>query len=105
MKRHRNTLVPVLGTLLVLISAMSAYAQQPLDPAHARALAATHKAAPPVTQQAAPGAASLCFTCGGDWPVFSGWIPTPSAADERQGGCSGGFTTALNDHVPFLCSR
>ena len=32
----------------------------------ARALAATHKAAPPVAQQAAPGAASLCFTCGGE---------------------------------------
>jgi hypothetical protein len=109
MKCHLNTLVPVFGTLLVLTTAMSAYAQQPPEPAEARALAATHKPAPAVTPlvvnpQTAVGT-SLCFTCGGDWPIFSGYIPTTVAADERGAGCSGGFGISANDHFPYLCTR
>jgi hypothetical protein len=50
-------------------------------------------------------ACNVCFTCGGDWPVFSGETPTNFAADERGGSCSGGFGTSLNDHFPFLCCR
>ena len=102
MKCNSNILAPVFGTLLVLTTAMSAYAQQPL--------AATHKPMPAVVTplvanpQTAVGT-SLCYTCGGDWPIFSGYIPTATAADERGSGCAGGFGTSLNDHSPYICTR
>jgi hypothetical protein len=102
MKRQLSTLVPVFGTLLALPTAISAYAQQPL--------AATHKPVPAVVTplvanpQTAVGT-SLCYTCGGDWPIFSGYIPTATAADERGSGCAGGFGTSLNDHTPYICTR
>jgi hypothetical protein len=48
---------------------------------------------------------NVCFTCGGDWPTFAGATPTASAASERGGSCSGGFSTAFNDHDPFICCR
>ena len=91
---------------------MSAYAQPQRDPAEAAAEVQAHKTAPApaavtplvANAQTAVGA-NLCFTCGGDWPVFAGTIPTPSAANERGSGCFGGFSTAANDHFPFLCSR
>jgi hypothetical protein len=108
MNRHSILLGAVCGALLVFTTA-TAYAQ-PRDPAEAAAEAAAHKTAPatavtPATNFQAPASTSLCFTCGGDWPVYAGTIPTPSAANERTGGCFGGFTTGLNDHFPFLCAR
>jgi hypothetical protein len=51
-------------------------------------------------------AVSLCFTCGGSWPVFSGAFPLASGSQpwERQGGCSGNLTPRP-DTFPYLCSR
>jgi hypothetical protein len=108
MNRHLKTLAPVFGTLFILAAAMPAYAQPQRDPGEVAAEAATHKPAPNVTPAfttnfQAPASMSLCFTCGGDWPVYAGTVPTPSAASERLGGCSGGFTTIA--HIPYLCAR
>lgn len=50
-------------------------------------------------------ACNVCFTCGGDWPVFAGEIPSASAADERGSSCGGAFGTSFNDHAPWLCCR
>jgi hypothetical protein len=53
----------------------------------------------------APAGSAICYTCGNDWPVYEGTIPTAAAANEFGPGCSGGLSTAYNDHVPYLCSR
>ena len=51
-------------------------------------------------------ACNVCFTCGGDWPVFAGaWNSPNFAATERGSACSGALGTALNDRSPFLCCR
>jgi thermitase len=52
------------------------------------------------------GACSLCFTCGGEWPNFTGAIPTREGAApvERGPGCSGDLAPQ-NDLAPFLCCR
>ena len=49
---------------------------------------------------------NLCFTCGGDWPIFAGSIhlTTASTGSERGGSCSG-ILTNQNDFTPFLCCR
>lgn len=52
-------------------------------------------------------ACNMCFTCGGDWPVFAGAIHavnTGSATFERGSACSGSLL-ASNDTNPFLCCR
>ena len=48
---------------------------------------------------------SVCFTCGGAWPIFAGSWGSTTDAIERGSGCSGGFSTAFHDRSPFLCSR
>jgi hypothetical protein len=52
-----------------------------------------------------PGVSSLCYTCGGSWPVFSGAFPLASGSQpwERQSGCSGDLTPRP-DTFPYLCS-
>ena len=51
-------------------------------------------------------ACNVCFTCGGDWPVFAGaWSSANFAATERGSGCFGPLGTSLNDRSPFLCCR
>lgn len=50
-------------------------------------------------------ACNICFTCGGDWPVFAGSIR--SVGDfptERGSGCSGPLQGRA-DGSPFLCCR
>jgi hypothetical protein len=49
---------------------------------------------------------SLCFTCGGRWPVFSGAIPAGSTADpnERGSACAGDFQIR-SDARPQLCCK
>jgi hypothetical protein len=47
---------------------------------------------------------SVCFTCGGAWPVYGGTLPTASGASERGGSCSGSIV-ASTDRFPFLCGR
>jgi hypothetical protein len=64
-----------------------------------------------VSVQAAPAASacSLCWTCGGAWPEFSGWIPVqPGAAPEQQPMergefCAGDLAPNPNDTFPYLC--
>jgi hypothetical protein len=48
---------------------------------------------------------NFCFTCGGDWPVFSGSVR--SVGDfptERSSSCSGALQ-GRSDSAPFLCCR
>ena len=54
----------------------------------------------------AEAACSLCYTCGGDWPTFSGVIPTRENATPWQRGeaCSG-EPAPVNDIMPYLCCR
>jgi len=48
---------------------------------------------------------SVCFTCGGAWPVFSGMIPSSGGhATERHASCSGALTYST-DSSPYICSR
>jgi hypothetical protein len=51
-------------------------------------------------------ACNLCFTCGGDWPVFAGTIRVPAGNNptERGGSCSGSLSSRA-DTAPFLCCR
>ncbi|MEK0083981.1 hypothetical protein [Benzoatithermus flavus] len=54
-------------------------------------------------------ACSICFTCGGDWPVFAGSIR--SVGDfptERGAACDGTLPSSpqgRSDGSPFLCCR
>jgi hypothetical protein len=56
---------------------------------------------------------NLCFTCGGDWPIFAGTIPTlpnnifllnTEDPVERGSSCSGGLIRR-QDTQPFLCCK
>jgi hypothetical protein len=65
----------------------------------------------PVTAQAINNqtavACNLCFTCGGDWPVFAGsFTPggTSNQVTERGAACSGASITR-SDSRPFMCCR
>jgi len=51
-------------------------------------------------------ACSLCYSCGGAWPVFSGVVPTRAGASpwERGAGCAGALTPTA-DTGPYLCCR
>ena len=62
----------------------------------------------PAVGALAPGVSScsLCLTCGGNWPEFSGVIPTRrnKMPYERGAACSGNLTPT-NDNLPYLCCR
>jgi hypothetical protein len=49
-------------------------------------------------------ACSLCFSCGGVWPNFSGAFDAvaTSQTTERGSACAGNLTTST-DRRPFLC--
>jgi hypothetical protein len=48
---------------------------------------------------------NICFTCGGDWPIFAGMIrSSPANPTERGGSCSGSLITRT-DSSPFLCCK
>jgi hypothetical protein len=51
-----------------------------------------------------PAEASICYTCGGDWPIYSGTLPTASGAAERGSACAGSIASST-DTIPYLCSR
>ena len=58
-----------------------------------------------VNNQTAVGC-NICFTCGGDWPVFAGaWNSANFGAVERGPECSGELSADLDDRAPFLCCR
>src|SRR5688572_30404085 len=50
-------------------------------------------------------ACNLCFTCGGDWPVFAGSFTTASAQTTERGGSCNGALISRPDSNPFLCCR
>jgi hypothetical protein len=49
--------------------------------------------------------AALCYTCGGNFPIYAGTIPTSSAASEYGSSCGGSISTANNDTSPYLCTK
>lgn len=55
-----------------------------------------------------PTSTTLCFSCGGSWPVFQGSFPVPFFSfnvQERGSLCSGSPSTSRSDSRPFLCAR
>ena len=82
------------------------------SPEEAAAIAASGKPlptaiAPAVANAQTAVACQMCFTCGGDWPIFAGAVHavnTGSLTTERGAGCSGALLAA-NDNNPFLCCR
>jgi hypothetical protein len=124
---HRTTVrvvnVMYLVLAVVFSVAVAGEAQQP-QPAPApqqnrESEAATAAQQTTQTQQqliTAPGAApiaayiitqsecSLCFTCGGAWPIFAGsWpVAAPMNPTERGSGCADPLTIR-SDSRPFLC--
>jgi peptidyl-Lys metalloendopeptidase len=64
---------------------------------------------PPLPMPTVVSACSLCYTCGGNWPTYSGTIgkiiPAPSYAPmERASGCSGSLQYMNDDH-PYICCK
>jgi len=58
---------------------------------------------PQAINNQAASSCNICFTCGGDWPIFSGSIRSDGDRPfERGGGCSGTLRTII-DSSPFLC--
>ena len=64
-----------------------------------------HSSVAPFVNAQVPAASAICYTCGSDWPVYAGTIPTASAAYEYGPSCGGSLSTAYNDHIPYLCAR
>ena len=69
----------------------------------------------PLIEEAMPApaatvsACSLCFSCGGSWPIYSGTIGKIAPASsytpkERGSGCSGSLQYRSDTH-PYLCCR
>jgi type II secretory pathway pseudopilin PulG len=131
MKCRVSSLVVALVVMWVLATAMSTYAQdstaaaaaqsttntsRTIDPAEAAARTASGKFIPDVdTTGINPAVANpqtavacnMCFTCGGDWPIFAGAVHavnTGLATFERGAACSGTIHSA-NDTNPFLCCK
>ncbi len=54
-------------------------------------------------------ACSLCYTCGGHWPNYSGTIgkiiPTPSSAPIERGEACSGSLSYVDDTNPYLCCQ
>ena len=49
-----------------------------------------------------PSACSLCYTCGGRWPIYSGDLPIAGGATERGSKCAGDLKES-DDDDPYLC--
>jgi len=83
-------------------------ASQASDKAEQAASAKTGKsvtaASPAAVNNQTAVACNLCFTCGGDWPVFAGYVPTTSNPTERGSSCSGPLISRV-DSSPYLCCR
>ncbi|MFO1075966.1 MAG: hypothetical protein U1E17_25325 [Geminicoccaceae bacterium] len=57
-----------------------------------------------INNQTATGC-NICFTCGGDWPVFAGSIRSVGDTPVERGGSCSGAPAARLDSSPFLCCR
>jgi len=111
MYRRIGLFVMILASAIVLNAGL-AKAQEPVsapgtaDVGVALAGKQIPSASPAAINNQTAVACNVCFTCGGDWPVFAGaWSSASFAATERGSACSGALGTALNDHSPFLCCR
>lgn len=51
----------------------------------------------------APASCSLCFSCGGDWPVLNGKIPNQDGQVTERGSACANPLTARTDTIPYLC--
>jgi hypothetical protein len=111
----RSTSLPLLAIWIAFTTA--AWAEQPpkeqvLRSAAGEAAAQPSKervllgSAPGVTPAPGDSACSLCYTCGGSWPVYGGAIPTRTDAQpwERGAACAGNLAPAP-DVWPYLCCR
>jgi hypothetical protein len=49
--------------------------------------------------------AAICYTCGGQWPMHQGTLPTPYAAYEYGPGCGGQLSSDWSDTTPYLCTK
>jgi hypothetical protein len=100
-KRHMMILAILAVVGLVFLNVPAVQAQQPEPPKPIPSSTPTQT----VNNQTAV-ACNLCFTCGGDWPVFAGALHQSSTEHptERGSGCSGAFTSRA-DSFPFLCCR
>jgi hypothetical protein len=67
-----------------------------------------HAITPAVANPQTAVACQMCFTCGGDWPVFAGaprsFQSGAVGSIERGGACSGSLVASA-DTDPFLCCR
>lgn len=126
MKYRMSFLVSALVAIMVLAAPITTYAQnstdsavksstRTIDPAEVQARIATGKwvpdanaeLAPPVVNAQTAVACNMCFTCGGDWPIFAGAVHAVNSGNltfERGSACSGGIAGS-NDSNPFLCCR
>ncbi len=108
----------VVPTSLVLINAQAqaksgaptAIKAQTTAPAEIPERAATPGLESGAQSSGIPGAidaSSLCYTCGGDWPVFAGQVVGSGQAFERGGACSGNLVSGggFSDTAPYLCSK
>ncbi len=78
----------------------------PVQPSKEEALTAVEAQLPTAASAQAASSCSLCLTCGGDWPMFSGAIPTRNGAKpfERGSSCAGDLTPR-SDTLPYLCCK
>lgn len=78
----------------------------PVQPSKEKALTAAEAPLPTAASAQAASSCSLCLTCGGDWLMFSGAIPTRKGAQpfERGSSCAGDLTTR-SDTLPYLCCK
>jgi len=128
MKGRIGSLVVVLVAMFVVATTVSTYAQnskdapeqqsasspRTIDPAEVEARNASGKFVPdveplgtPVANPQTAVACNMCFTCGGDWPIFAGAVHAVNTGNltfERGSSCSGTIHAA-NDNNPFLCCR
>jgi hypothetical protein len=96
-------LVSALGLALLVPSA-----SQAADAAEAAAAVRSGKVATSarraVNNQTAVSC-NICFTCGGDWPVFAGSIVSVGNTPTERGPSCSGPLQSRSDGSPFLCCR
>ncbi len=116
MKRTMFWLFALMLAVMMLLcvqpsQAMAAEVQQPNKEIGTEAMLAEEVLIAQVEQPskkaaaaASASACSLCYDCGGNWPIFSGVIPTREGAMpyERGSACSGNLTPT-SDTAPYLC--
>ena len=97
-------LTSVLG--LALLAPLASHAASPGEAAAAaRAGKTVAVAATRAINNQTAVACNVCFTCGGDWPVFAGQIVSVGNFPTERGGSCSGPLTGRSDGSPFLCCR